>query len=95
MIEKRLLTPNGTLNHAMAGSARNWSSTPPETQDERFQAIASIGERIATLVTFMCNLNGLQGASNEVKEKATQAFFERLIAAEKHLTHIQNKLQLE
>jgi len=75
--------------------AAGLSSQSPATPDDRRSDIGRIAERISGMARFMCDLNDLPGTSAEVREKALIAFHERIVAAEKHLAHIQDRLRLE
>jgi hypothetical protein len=67
----------------------------PVTADERRADIDRIAERINDIVRHMCNMSEMPGTSAEVRDKAIAAFHERIAVAEKHLTHIRDKLRLE
>lgn len=70
------------------------ASSPPFQQD-RFHDIDQIGQRINGIIRFMCDIGNLPGISGEAREKALTAFHERLIAVEKQLAQIQERLRLE
>ena len=68
--------------------------TPPWTMAERLQRIEALGNRINGYVRFICQAGSLGGSSDEAKEKAVIAFYERLAALENQLDRIQENLRL-
>ena len=59
------------------------------------QRIEALGRRIAEHVQFMCAPGTSGGTSEEVREKALTAFYERLVVVERQLGCIREGLQLE
>jgi hypothetical protein len=76
-------------------SANGLAALQPVTVDERRADIDRISLRITDIVRFMCDMKDLPGTSTEVRDKALTAFHERMVAAEKQLAHIQDRLRLE
>lgn len=70
------------------------TATPPATLQERQQRIEAMGKRIDGYVHFICELSGSNGASNEAKEKAVAAFYERMVLVEHQLGRIHDELRL-
>ncbi len=70
-----------------------WAA-PPLTTEESLQRIAALGERVAAYVRFMGEVGGLGGSSEEMKERAVTAFYERMVLAEGQLRRIQDDLRL-
>jgi hypothetical protein len=68
--------------------------TPPWTMAERLQRIEAMGNRINSYIRFICQAGSLGGSSDEAKEKAVSAFYERLAAMESQLDQIQEGLRL-
>jgi hypothetical protein len=62
---------------------------------DRLRDIELIGERIGSIVRFMCEIHKLTGTSDECRDRALTAFHERLITVEKQLAIIQEKFRLE
>jgi hypothetical protein len=71
------------------------SQTPAGTVEERLERIQALGERIAEHIVFMCRPGTPSGTSTEVKEKAVEAFYERLIVVERQLGLIKEGMLLE
>lgn len=69
--------------------------TPPWTLEERVQRIETMGQKINAYIQFMCQIAGLRGASDEVKEKTIAAFYEQMVVAERLLGRIHEDLQLQ
>jgi len=70
-----------------------WAA-PPLTTEARLQCIAALGERIAGYVRFMSAVGTLDGSSQEVKERAVAAFYEKMALGEGQLRRIQDDLRL-
>ena len=75
-----------------------WPPSPwdarPLTAEERLKRIEALGERIAGHFRFMCQVGSLSGTSEEMKERAIAAFYERAILVETQLGRIQEELRL-
>jgi hypothetical protein len=67
----------------------------PLTTADRLERIQALAQRIDGYVQFMSALSGLSGTSTEAKDKAVTGFYECMVALEKQLDRIQNKLRLE
>ena len=67
---------------------------PPLTTEERLRQIETLGQRIAGYVQFMCQVGSLDGTSDEMKERAVTAFYERMALVEGQLGRIQEDLRL-
>lgn len=67
---------------------------PPLTTQERLERIVVLGQRVSRSIEFMCQVDGLSGASAEAKEQAVIAFYERLLALEGHLNRVAEGLRL-
>jgi hypothetical protein len=70
-----------------------WAATPL-TREDRLQRIAALGERVAAYVRLMGEVGGLGGSSEEMKERAVAAFYERMVLVESQLRRIQDDLRL-
>ncbi len=69
--------------------------TPPLTTEERLLHLRTLGQRITDYVQFMCALDKLPGTSEEAKQKALAAFYERFVTLEQQLGRIHDNLRLE
>lgn len=69
--------------------------TPPWTLEERVHGIEAMAQRIASYIRFICDIDTLNGASAEVKERAVTAFYEQMVIVESQLGRIHDQLQLE
>jgi hypothetical protein len=69
--------------------------TPPWTAEERLRRIEAMGQQIIGYIRFMCEVGSLNGTSAEAKERALNAFYERMIVVENQLGRIQEDLRLE
>lgn len=72
----------------------SWS-TPPWTLDERLQRIEALSQRVNGYVQFICQVGSLAGSSNEVKDRAVKAFYDRMVTMESQLGSIQESLKLD
>jgi len=66
----------------------------PWTQEKRLQRIEKMGQRITGYVQFMCTVAALNGTSDEAKERAVTAFYEKMAVLERQLSKIKEDLQL-
>jgi hypothetical protein len=55
--------------------------------EERLIRIESMGKRIAGFVEYMCSVRDVTTTSNEAKEKAVLAFYDKLLLVERQLNH--------
>lgn len=62
---------------------------------ERLQRIEAMGLRIHGYVQFMCQVGSLDGTSDEAKERAVTAFYERMVVVDNQLNRIQEDLRME
>jgi hypothetical protein len=68
--------------------------TPAWTMQERVHRIEGLGQKIAGYVDFMCQIARVEGVSEEAKERAVAAFYERMLLVEKQLGRLQEDLRL-
>src|SRR5262245_50187896 len=68
-----------------------WTA-PAWTMAERLERIAALGQRVEGYVRFMCDIAAFGGASDEAKERAVTAFYEKMITVERQLGCIQEHL---
>jgi len=68
--------------------------TAPLTTESRLECIEALAEKIEGYIRFMCTAGSLSGTSNEAKEKAVIAFYERMVVLERQLGRIQEDLRL-
>lgn len=96
----KMTTPSGTAGSPPGSDvrARPWPPSPwvqpPLTTEERLQRIEALGQRIAGYVQFMCQVGSLDGTSDEMKQRAVTAFYERMALVEGQLGRIQEDLRL-
>jgi hypothetical protein len=70
-------------------------STPPLSTEERLHRIEVLGQKIADYVRFMGQVFSHNGASAESKDRAVNAFYDRLVVVEKQLSRIKENFRLE
>ena len=98
--------PTSRLTSWTASTSSNVIETPrtatctpsvgdaPAATDERLRAIEQLAEQVNGYVPFIRRIAGLQGSSDEAKEKAVAAFHARLTTLERHLGRICEDVQL-
>jgi hypothetical protein len=62
--------------------------------DERLEKIGALWQRSSGYVQFICAVGHLGGTSVELKEKALEALYARLVIIERQLSRIQDDLRL-
>jgi hypothetical protein len=67
---------------------------PVLTTQERLAGIEQMRQRVNGYVEFMCRVDDLKGTSDESKENAVIAFFERMAILEQQLGRISEELRL-
>jgi hypothetical protein len=70
------------------------ASALPLTTAERLQRIEAMGKRIGGYIAFMAEVPTLNGTSAEAKDRAVEAFHDRLVVLEGQLARIQDELKL-
>jgi hypothetical protein len=68
--------------------------TPPVTKEECLERIRTLGQRVVNCVRFMNGIDTVRGTSEESRQRALIAFYERLLIFERELGRIQEELQL-
>jgi hypothetical protein len=68
--------------------------TPAWTMQERVHRIEGLGQKIAGYIDFMCQIARVEGVSEEAKERAVAAFYDRMVLVEKQLGKLQEDLRL-
>jgi hypothetical protein len=71
----------------------DWTE-PPATTADCLARIRALRQRIDGHVRFMCAVAKMEGASEEAKHRAAEAFYDRLRALERALGRIQEELRL-
>jgi hypothetical protein len=72
----------------------NFQMVAPWTTEDRLRHIEAMGQRITAYVRFMCQVGNWVGTSDETKDHAVKAFYERLAVMERQLGRIQEELRL-
>lgn len=68
--------------------------TPAWTMEERLRRIEAMGQRIHGYIQFMSQVGSLSGTSDEAKERAVTAFYERMVVVDRQLGRIHDDLRL-
>jgi hypothetical protein len=63
--------------------------------EERLLRIEAMGKRIASFVEYMCSVRDLTTTSDEAKEKAVRAFYEKILLVERQLANIHDEFKLQ
>ncbi len=69
--------------------------TPACTMAERLHRIEGLGRKIEGYVNFMRQIEGVAGVSDEAKDHAITAFYDKLVLVEKQLSRIHETLRLQ
>jgi hypothetical protein len=69
--------------------------SPPLTPEEHLAHVRALGKKIEAYVDFVCSVGGPNRASEEAREKAVRAFYERLHVMEQELRRIHDAFQLQ
>jgi hypothetical protein len=69
-------------------------SSVPVTRADYLAHIRALRRRVVEHVRFICAVGSLDGTSVEAKDLAVVLFYERLAAAERHLAHVKQNLEL-
>jgi hypothetical protein len=75
-------------------SAQLPTEPAPAVGDERLEQIGALWQRSSGYVQFICAAGHLGGTSVELKEKALDALYARLVVIERQLCRIQDDLRL-
>lgn len=69
--------------------------SPPVTMEDRLAHVRALGKKIDGYIQSICAAGGPSGSSEEVREKAVRAFYERLHFLEQELRQIHDAFQLQ
>ncbi|HXG10813.1 MAG TPA: hypothetical protein VNK04_13730 [Gemmataceae bacterium] len=67
---------------------------PPMTKEECLERIQLLGVRVGNYIRFMNGIDNVKGTSEEARQRALTAFYDRLLLLERELGRIQEDLQL-
>lgn len=76
------------------GSPADLLLTPAFTTEERLERLHMLGQRIDGYIQFMSKIGGLNGTSQEAKDRAVTLFYDRLLVLERSLSRIQEEVRL-
>jgi hypothetical protein len=69
--------------------------SPPMTTEEHLTHVRALGKKIEGYIDSICSAVGPNRASEEVRNKAVRAFYERVHALEQELRRIHDEFQLQ
>jgi hypothetical protein len=69
--------------------------SPPITTEDYLVHVRALGSKIEGYIKFICAVSGPNRASEEAREKAVRAFYERLHVLEQELRRVHDAFQLQ